>query len=115
MAVNWPEIALIWGFMLAILGLSALFVRYRLAPRLKAEAAQWVGGAIGRFMQNLADDAREEGEEDGGGGSGGGISLGGFKIDATLIRSIVELVKTLQALGILKGGSGGSGGEHPLL
>lgn len=76
-----------------------------------------MGGAIGRFMQSLTNQAAEE---EGGEGQGissptGTLNLGGFKIDAGTIRSLTELLRVVQSLGFLKGKGEGGGGENPFL
>ncbi len=112
MPVNWLEIGLNWGFILALLGIVVLYVRVRGLPRAKAAAAQWVGGAIGRFMQNLAEQA--EAEEGGGATGGGGIlNIGGFQVSPELLRTGMELLKMAQELGFIKTGGSGGGGAHP--
>ena len=114
MAVNWPEIGLIILFQVLVVAGAGLYVKYRTLPRGKREAEQWIGGAIGRFMQSLSEQAAAEegGEGLPGGGGAGSINLGGFKIDAGTIRSIAEILKVLRDMGLLKGGGGG---ENPFL
>ncbi len=122
MAVNWPELGLIALFQVLLLLVVGLYVRFRVnalrsqLPQLKkdlfAEGEQWIGGAIGRFMQALNEEATKEGESGEGpsaAGGGGSLNLGGFKLDAGTIRSIAEILKVVQGLGFLKGGAGGGG------
>ncbi len=122
MAVNWPELGLIVLFQVLLVLVVGLYVRYRVSqvrkalPQVKkelfAEGEQWIGGAIGRFMQSLNEEATKEGESGegpAGSGGGGGLSLGGFKLDAGTIQSIAEILKVVQGLGFLKGGTGGGG------
>ncbi len=111
MPVNWLEIGLQTAIMVALLASIGLYVRLRLIPSVLSKAEVWMGGAIGRFMQNLAKQAAEEGEE-GTPGGGGALNIGGFKIDSGTIQSIAEILKVVQSLGFFKGGGGG---EHPLL
>lgn len=109
MVINWPDIALQTGLIAVLLVAIGLYVRNVYAPRLLKQAEIWMGGAIGRFMQNLAQEAAEE--EGGEGGEGGaGLNLGGFKIDTGTIRAIAELAKMAKEFGLIGGGGGGSGG-----
>ncbi len=112
MAVNWQEIGVLLALFVALLASIGLYVRLKLIPSVLSQAEVWMGGAIGRFMTNLAKKASEEGEE-GTPGGGGAFNIGGFKIDSGTIQSIAEILKVLQDLGFLKGGGGG--GEHPFL
>ncbi len=112
MAVNWLEIGVWMALFVALLASIGLYVRLKLIPGVLSKAEVWMGGAIGRFMTNLAKQAAEEGEE-GTPGGGGALNIGGFKIDSGTIQSIAEILKVVQSLGFLKGGGGG--GEHPLL
>ncbi len=112
MPVNWSEIGLVLAINLTILASIGLYMKYVGLPKLLSKAEIWMGGAIGRFMTNLAKQATEEGEE-GTPGGGGVLNIGGFKIDAGTIRAIAEIVKVAQSMGFLKGGGGG--GEHPLM
>ncbi len=123
MVVSWPELLLLVAVQVLLLLGAGLYVRFRVnevrrrIPQLKkelfAEGEQWIGGAIGRFMQALNEEATKEGTGEGpaGGGGGGGLDLGGFKLDAGTIRSIAEILKVVQSLGFLKGGAGGGGGK----
>ncbi len=104
---------MVYGVLLVLA--VGLYVRWRL-PKWKKEAfkegEQWIGGAIGRFMQSLNEEATKEGESGEGpsaAGGGGGLNLGGFKLDAGTIQSIAEILKVIQGLGFLKGGTGGGG------
>ncbi len=112
MPVNWSETGLVLAINLTILSSIGLYMKYRGLPKLLSKAEIWMGGAIGRFMQNLAKQAAEEGEE-GTPGGGGALNIGGFKIDSGTIQSIAEILKVVQSLGFLKGGGGG--GEHPFM
>ncbi len=117
MPLNGLDLALIGGMFALILTVFAAglfgFVRTRVQ--------QWIGGAIGRFMQNLANQAAEEGTEGSSPGAGV-IDLGGFKIDMNTIGQLAQLAQqygpTILSLakqfGLLKGG-GGSLGAHPFL
>ncbi len=111
MAVNWQEIGVLMAFFVALLASIGLYVRLKLIPNVLSKAEVWMGGAIGRFMQNLAKQAEEEGTE--GAGGGGALNIGGFKIDSGTIQSIAEILKVVQSFGFLKGGGGG--GEHPFM
>ncbi len=110
MAVNWQEIGIISAIFLIYLAAAGLYVKFVGMPKLLSKAEVWMGGAIGRFMTNLAKQAEEEGEE--GGKGGGQLNIAGFKIDSGTIQSIVEILKVVQSLGFLKGGGGG---EHPFM
>ncbi len=112
MAVNWQEIGVLMALFVALLSSIGVYVRLKLIPGVLSKAEVWMGGAIGRFMTNLAKQAGEEGGETGAGG-GGALNIGGFKIDAGTIQSIAEILKVVQSLGFLKGGGGG--GEHPFV
>ncbi len=114
MAVNWQEIAVLMALFVALLASIGLYVRMKLIPGVLSKAEVWMGGAIGRFMTNLAKQAAEEGEEGTPGGGGGALNIGGFKIDAATIQSIAEILKVVQSLGFLKN-IGGGGGEHPFM
>ncbi len=111
MPVNWPEIGLVLAINLTILLAISLYMKFHGIPKLLANAEVWMGGAIGRFMQNLAKQAEEEGSEGGGGGEA--LNIAGFKIDAGTIRAIAEIVKVAQSMGFLK--SGGGGGTNPFM
>ncbi len=114
MVINWLEIGIIVAlntvFLLGLLVLGFRHVRKRLFP----QAEQWMGGAIGRFMQNLAKQAVEEEGGSSSGGKSGALELGGFKIDANLIQSIGSLMELAKKFGFIKGGGSGAG-ENPFL
>ncbi len=113
MPVNWLEIGFQMALIVALVASIGLYVRLKLIPSVLSRAEVWMGGAIGRFMQNLAKQAAEEGEE-GTPGGGGALNIGGFKIDSGTIQSIAEILKVVQSLGFLKGG-GVDGGTNPFL
>lgn len=115
MAVNWPDIALQTALFILILAVIGLYVRRKVLPRFKGEISIWVGGAIGRFMQDLSKKAEEEGIEAGGDGAPGSIKLGGFEIDVGTVQTILGIVQTLQSMGILKAPGGGGTTENPFL
>ncbi len=117
MPVNWPEIGLVLAINLTILLTITLYMKLVGIPKLFSKGEIWVGGAIGRFMQNLAKQAEEEGEAVGSTPTGA-FNIGGFKIDPGMIKSLMELYKLAQDMGIigpgglqglLGGGGGGSG------
>ena len=114
MAINWLEIGVQTAILVLMLAAVAVYARVRAVPRLKADAAQWMGAAIGRFMMKLAEQAEDE---EGGGGSatGGMIELGGFKVDVKTVQAILGIVKTLQSMGFLKAEGGEIGGENPFV
>ncbi len=110
MALIWYEYELIGVLFLAILLVFAggLFGFMRLRVQ------KWIGGAIGNFMTNLANQAAEE-EGPGSTQTPGQLELGGFKIDIGTIKEllgvlpeIMKAIKMFQGLGLL-GGSGGGG------
>ncbi len=114
MAVIEPEtvILMVYGVLL-VLG-AGLYVRWRL-PKWKKEAfkegEQWIGGTLGRFLQAASAKEGESGEGPSAAGGGGGLNLGGFKLDASTIQSIAEILKVVQGLGFLRGGGSGGGGK----
>ncbi len=110
MPVNWSEIGVLMALFVALLASIGLYVRLKLIPSVLSKAEVWMGGAIGRFMTNLAKQAAEERAGTGGGGA---LNIGGFKIDSGTIQGIAEILKVVQSLGFLKGGGGG--GEHPFM
>ncbi len=128
MPLNTPEMAQIGAIFAGILLLFILVgglkarswfrlkenkLRWEIGEQVKkfrSEAQEAIGGAIGRFMQNLAKQAAEE---EGGGSSGattGAFELGGFKVDPSVIRTFMELYKFAQDIGII-----GPGGLQGLL
>ncbi len=111
MPLIWWETALIVALNAAILaGILTLFVKVG-APRLLSRAEVWMGGAIGRFMANLAQQAAEE-EGTGSSPGSGTLKLGGFQIDIRAIKELMPIVPQLlqlaQMFGIAKGGGGGT-------
>lgn len=115
MVLIWWEYVLIAamfaGILLAFAGMSFSFARVRVQ--------KWIGGAIGNFMTNLANQAAEEGAGNSSPGSSSGtLNLGGFKIDRETVGMIVEygpkLVELGRAFGFIKGGGGGSTGGSGL-
>ncbi len=115
MTLLWWEYAMMAAIFAGILGIAGLYVGYRVLPKQKVSIQKTIGGAIGNFMTNLANQAAEE---EGGSPSGsftGALELGGFKIDPSMIKSLRELYKMAKDIGIigpggLLGGAGGSGG-----
>lgn len=110
MAVNWLEIGLLVGFQVLIV-LTLMTITWKwVLPRLLSRGEQWMGGAIGRFMQSLAEEAGDEAGPEGGGG--GSLSLGGFKIDVRTLKELMEIapeiLAVLRTFGL--GGQGGGGG-----
>lgn len=118
MALIWWEIGVIVALNAAILaGTLLMFVKFG-APKLLSRAEVWMGGAIGRFMQSLSEQAaEEEGSEGSSASSPGAISLGGFKIDIGTIKELMkiapQLIQLAQTFGLVKGGGGG--GANPFL
>ncbi len=133
MVLNYLEMGQIAAMFAAILALFALvvylegknwFARKEAALRveageqlvvLKAEAGNWAGAAIGRFWQTLSEKAAEDVDGSSSGPATGAINLGGFKIDADTIKSIMELVKVAQSFGFLKGLGGTGETANPFL
>ncbi len=131
MPLNWPEIAQIAAMFTGILLLFALVgglkvrnwlrlkenkLRWEFEERVKgfrSEAQEAVGGAIGRFMQNLSQQAAEEEPSSSSSSSSSAISLAGFKITPDLINSIAQLAQLAKDFGFIKGGGGG--GTNPFL
>ncbi len=114
MVVNWLEIGIQTAILVLILSLVALYVGKRILPKLRTDAAQWVGAAIGRFMQNLREQAEAEGEG-GPADGGGGFKIAGFEITPDLLRTGMQLLKFAQEMGLIKGGAGGVSAENPFL
>ncbi len=115
MALLWWEYgviaAIFAGILLSILALGFSFARVRVQ--------KWIGGAIGNFMTNLANQAAEEGANPSSASSSPGtLNLGGFKIDPAILQAAVEygpaLLKLAQQFGLMKGGGGGSTGGSGL-
>ncbi len=118
MVINWPEIALIVLFNASVLTGFGLVIAKVWLPRKEQELLSkgeiWMGGAIGRFMQRLTDQAVEEEGAASSPGASGALNLGGFKIDAATIQSIAQILQVVQQMGFLKG-VGGGGGSNPFL
>ncbi len=117
MVVNWPEIAVQTAIIVALVAMVAVYVRYRSVPKLRTQAGEWAGAAIGRFWQKLMEDAKKDAEENGGGGGGGGggaFKIAGFEITPGLLKQGMELLKFAQGMGWIKPGGAG-GGENPFL
>ncbi len=107
MPLNSTDIALIAATFAGILSI-AVGMTFLLA---RVWVQKWIGGAIGRFMQNLAKEAADE--EGAGGIPGSGVlNLGGFKIDVGMIREIApllieygpKLLALAKQFGLVKGG-----------
>ncbi len=116
MALIWWEIGLIVALNAAILaGTLLMFLRFG-APKLLSRAEVWMGGAIGRFMQNLSQAAEEEGMEGSSPGTGS-LKLGGFQIDIGTIKELMklapQLIQLAQTFGLVSGSGGG--GANPFL
>ncbi len=113
MAVNWLEIGLIVALNAAILAAfltgTALYVKKRVFPKLKGQAGEWAGAAIGRFWQTLKEKAEEDDEGGGSTSSGGQFNLAGFKIDPQMIQMGMQLYEWAKKVGLIKGD--GAGGE----
>ncbi len=115
MSLNSTDIALIAATFAGILSIG-IGVTFLLA---RVRVQKWIGGAIGRFMQNLAKEAAEE---EGGSALGSGVlNLGGFKIDIGMIREIApllieygpKLLALAKQFGLVKGGGMEGGGFGP--
>ncbi len=118
MPINWLEIGIQTAFIVALLASIGVYVRLKLIPSVLSKAEIWMGGAIGRFMQNLAKQAEEEGE---GGvpGTSGTLKLGGFSVDVGTIKELLaiapQIIQLAQMFGLVGAATGGGGGEHPFL
>ncbi len=126
MVLNWPEIGLVVAlngvFLLGLVVLGLRYVRRKYAvmkPQLLSEAEMWMGGAIGRFMQNLSKQAAEEEGGSSSGFSSGALELGGFKIDVATIKELLpiipQIIQMAQTFGLMKGTGGSGGGQNPFL
>ncbi len=116
MPLNAIDLALIAATFAGILSL-AVGMTFLLA---RSRVQMWIGGAIGRFMQSLSNQAAEE---EGAGSPGvssasspgvGVLKLGGFSVDVRTIKELLpilpQLMEAAKMFGLLKGGAGGSGG-----
>ncbi len=109
MPLIWYEYAVIAailaGTLLVLAGLTFGFLRVRVQ--------KWIGGAIGNFMTNLAEEAGKEGVE--GGSAPGMINLGGFKIDVGTIKELLAIapqaLQLARMFGLTGTGGGGGGGK----
>jgi hypothetical protein len=104
--LEWFDIVIILGIVLGHFIGTGIFVKYRTTPQLFAKGEQWMGGAIGRFMRSLTEQASKE---EGAGGSPGGGGSGVFKIAGMKISisDIMQLAQLAKQFGFLKGDSGG--------
>ncbi len=109
MVLIWWEYGVIAFLFAAILSLGA-YLAFKWS---RVRVQKWIGGAIGNFMTNLANQAAEE-EGNSSPGTPSALNLGGFKINAATIKSIAEILKVIQGLGFLKG-EGGGGTTNPFL
>ncbi len=115
MTLLWWELALIGAINALILTVFAA----GLFGFMRVRVQKWIGGAIGNFMTNLANQAAEE---EGAGLPGttspgaGVLKLGGFSIDIRTIKELLpvlpQLMEAAKMFGLLKGGTGGSGGGY---
>ncbi len=126
MVINWPEVAFIVAlngvFLLGLVVLGFRYVRKKYAvlkPQLLSEVEIWMGGAIGRFMQNLSEQAAEEEGIDGSSPGVGTLKLGGFQVDTGTIKELLkmapQLIQLAQSFGLIKGGGSGGGAVNPFL
>ena len=119
MPINWLEIGVQTAILVGLLAVIGWYARYRVAPRLRTQAGEWAGAAIGRFWVKLMEDAKKDAEEagEGGvavGGGGGAFKIGGFEITPALLKQGMDLLQFAQQMGWIKpGGSGG--GKNPFL
>ncbi len=113
MAVNWLEIGILMALFVALLASIGVYVRLKLIPNVLSKAEVWMGGAIGRFMANLARQADEEGLGGEGGEGAGSLKFMGFTINDETIRTFGKIIELAQQFGFLKGSGGG--GENPFL
>jgi len=112
LAVNYPEIALQTAIIVMLLLGVAMYAKYRLVPKLRAEAGVWAGNAIGRFWQTLSEKA--EGEGGSPGEPGKPLKILGMEITPELLQTVMGLIQWAQQMGFLKAGPA-SGGENPFL
>lgn len=119
MGLIWWEYVLIAAIFASILTLFSAGVFGFMRVRVQ----KWIGGAIGNFMTNLANQAAEEGAGNSSPGSSPGtLELGGFKIDPQMLGQLAQLatqygpqlVSLAQQFGLMKGGTGGSTGGSGL-
>ncbi len=109
MVLLWYEYALIAAIFAGVLALTASFG----VSFFRVRVQKWIGGAIGNFMTNLANQAaEEEGGSSSSTSSGGALELGGFKIDPQLIELAIkygpQLIELAKSVGLIKGGGGGT-------
>ncbi len=109
MVLIWYEYVLITAIFAGILSLGG-YLAFKWS---RVRVQKWIGGAIGNFMTNLANQAAAEEGGEAAPGGGSTLNLGGFKIDPATIRSIAEILKVVQSLGFFKGT--GEGGVNPFL
>ncbi len=110
MVLLWYEYALIAAIFATTLTLT-VWIAFSLS---RVRVQKWIGGAIGNFMTNLANQAAEEEGSlpTGDSSSSGALNLGGFKIDPALIEMAIkygpQLIELAKSFGLIKGGGGGS-------
>ncbi len=108
MAINWVEIWLVVALNAALLAGflagTAWYVKRRVFPKLKAEAGEWAGGAIGRFWQTLTEKAADD---EGNPSTSPVFNLGGFKIDPQMIQMGMQVYEWAKNVGLIKGGTAG--------
>ncbi len=107
MGLIWWEYALLGGLFATILTVFAASVFGFMRVRVQ----KWIGGAIGNFMTNLANEAAEEGGVEG--HTPGMLKLGGFEIDVGTIKELIGIAPQLLQLAKVFGLTGGGGGESP--
>ena len=122
MVINWPEIGIQTAIIVLLLAALLIYARRYALPKLKAQAGEWAGAAIGRFWQKLMEDAKKDSEEAGEGGvalagGGGAFKIGGFEITPALLKQGMDLLQFAQQMGWIKPGAGGGsgGGSNPFL
>ncbi len=115
MVLIWYEYALIAAIFATTLTLT-VWIAFLLS---RVRVQKWIGGAIGNFMTNLANQAAEE---EGTGIPGttspgaGVLKLGGFSIDIRTIKELLpvlpQLMEAAKMFGLLKGGGGAGAGGY---
>ncbi len=105
MVLLWYEYALIAAIFATTLTLT-VWTAFLLS---RVRVQKWIGGAIGNFMTNLANQAATE-EGGSGGGAPGMLKLGGFEIDVGTIKELLAIAPQALQLAKMFGLTGGGGG-----
>ncbi len=109
MALIWYEYVIIAAIFAGILALGM----YGGQSYYRVKVQKWIGGALGNFMTNLANEAEKEGGN--GGGSPGMLKFGSFQVDVGTIKELLPLIPQIlqiaKMFGLTSGGGGGGGGK----